>query len=153
LPEPLNRRDKEMIEPDSLSLVEALRDSGYRATPHDALTIESSTNGLKFLIHVQEDGSVQFAMAVVNALEYSLKEANDFNSRYRFGKVFLDNQDDIMLTFDLPARYDFKASFFLWDEIVGLFLTELRKTSAAARAGQALSSQAAMQAKADSASH
>jgi Putative bacterial sensory transduction regulator len=118
------------------ALAETLQNMGYRAVPHE-LTVESATNGLTFTVYVQEDGWLQFALAVVNGFDYSLSEVNDFNCKFRFGKVFLDKQNDIMLTFDLSAKYDPKASLSegvsLWSEIVGLFLGELSKRDALAR--------------------
>jgi hypothetical protein len=107
-----------------------LQDLGYRAIARNETLVESASSGFKFLIHIHPDGWLQFVLSAVNGFGFTLDDANEFNRKYRFVKVYLDKENDIVLGFEFPLRGDEKSSLTegitLWDDLVGILLTSLR---------------------------
>jgi Putative bacterial sensory transduction regulator len=112
------------------SLADMLQELGYRAAVRSEAVIESASSGCRFLIHLHPDGWLQFVLALVNSFGFSLDDANEFNIKYRLGKIYIDKENDIVLNFELPLRGDqnscLSESMTLWDDLVGLLLTTLR---------------------------
>jgi hypothetical protein len=88
--------------------------------------VESASSGFAFLIHLHPDGWLQFLFSVVNRFDFAPTDANEFNRKFRFAKVYIDTENDLVLSFELPFPEDLAESMALWDNLVGLLLTTLR---------------------------
>ena len=116
-------------------LVAVLRELGYHAVERSNNMIESSTNGSKFSIFVQQDGWLLFGLRLVNQFKFSLEKVNEFNRSYRFGKLCLDLEGDLYFSADMrvflnSVSESFKDCVTLWDQLVGLLFRSLQPQQA-----------------------
>lgn len=111
-------------------LVEILRELGYRARIDDNGSIESATSGIKFYLTPFDDESVQFRMGVESIDQFTHISANSFNAKYRFAKIYLLENEAVVLEYDLFVRgLDLRRSLEgfmpVWDGLIGLLLRNL----------------------------
>jgi hypothetical protein len=89
------------------ALVGMLHELGYLGRPYGEESVESSASGIKFLIIPYSNKTIQLRGGYHAKGSVSLKALNDHNSNYRFSKVYLDEEGDIVyeadFIFDLTA--------------------------------------------------
>ena len=106
------------------SISNALLELGYKAKIEGNI-VESATSGYHFGVRFVGE-SVQLSVPVTNDMKFQLSDANEFNALYRFAKIYLDEDEDILLTCDFFATEAdivplFKRFMPLWDHLVGVF--------------------------------
>lgn len=117
-------------------VAQLFQDEGYRARVESERMIESATNGFRFFIFVEIEGWLQFWLTIKAPDSFSLSECNDFNSRYRFARLYLDQDNDLVLTTDYFVGADsaapttqmaLKEAIAAWDSVVGVLLRTNRE--------------------------
>jgi hypothetical protein len=109
-------------------LVEWLQEAGYRASLSDSkrTTIFSGASGLKFII-LTYPSSIQFYMGMkITKDEITCEDCNEENKKWRFTKIYLDSEGDLVLEMDLYLAFDgskardtFVEAVELWDSALG----------------------------------
>lgn len=105
--------DNESAQSDLQAIATLLQNDGYRAKvePNDG-AIRSATGGLKISVY-PTDNTIQLRCGVVaEDYDVQLQQVNTFNAKYRFGKMYLDQDNDIVLESDhiFDVRKDDAAS-------------------------------------------
>ncbi|MEQ8599229.1 MAG: YbjN domain-containing protein [Devosia sp.] len=80
--------------------VDALHEEGYRAKPYErdgTFHVESATSGYTILFSFASEGTIQMFCGIKRAedSEISFESINDFNRKYRFAKMYLDDDRDL----------------------------------------------------------
>lgn len=86
---------------DVQAIASLLHEEGYRAKIEpDTGVIRSATGGLNISIFPSAK-NIQVRCGIVREdYRIGLKDVNDFNARYRFGKLYIDDDGDIVLESD-----------------------------------------------------
>lgn len=82
---------------------EILKDEGYRAKlSSDGSFITSGVGGMKISIYAYENDSIQLVCGVNldDNSEFGVEQANAYNRRYRYAKVYIDSDSDVVLSGD-----------------------------------------------------
>jgi len=116
------------------AIAKLIQDLGYRATVEKRGGIDlvaSTAAGLKFIIAPAGDDLLQFSLGMTSVASFRLDEVNRFNGTFRFGKVYLDDDGDIVLHWDvLVTEANLKSSLGrcldIWELLVGALLQVLR---------------------------
>jgi Putative bacterial sensory transduction regulator len=89
---------------DVQTLATLLQEEGYRAKIEGDV-VRSMTSGFRVSLYPYGE-SIQLRLGIKRQGTYlELRHVNDFNARYRFAKVYLDRDGDIILESDFP--FDF----------------------------------------------
>ncbi|MBX7512982.1 YbjN domain-containing protein [Qipengyuania sp. GH38] len=76
------------------TLAELLSRLGYKAEEVERGVVRSSFSGTRILAQVYEPGSLQFVAGWSEfPSSFDLNDANEFNSNYRFGSVYLSDDN------------------------------------------------------------
>lgn len=125
-------------DPDGLA--DAMRDHGYRAElttdGQGDPRIKSATAGINFSVYFygctdgRECDAIQFSAGFDLETGSDAPAMNDWNKRKRFGKAYIDDENDPYLEMDLNfeggmTRDNFRDNLVLWDSLVGDFKTHI----------------------------
>ena len=116
-------------------VAELLHDEGYRAKVEPGTPfVRSSTGGVKIGLIVDNDAEglqIRCAFSEVGP-DLSLERINEYNARFRYGKMYKDSDDDIVLEQDFlfdPHRPDaadeLRKIMSLFEGAIGLMKTFL----------------------------
>ena len=120
------------------AVTNALQEAGYRAKSPRPGRIATASSGMNFTLSFDDATSCQFRCGVImnmplEAVPNWLERANRFNRDYRFGKVFLDSDNDLVMTVDLnfsgsgtDLTMGLDQAMTLFDGCLGLFKTLLQ---------------------------
>lgn len=86
-------------------LVNILHEQGYKGRPfeRDGVDfVESGSSGYKFLFSFASEGTVQLYCGIMKPDGFSvpLSSANDFNKEFRFAKIYVDDDGDLVAQAD-----------------------------------------------------
>lgn len=116
-------------------LVQALQDAGYRAKldaddDGDPM-VHTGMDGLNVTVFTYDCkqhrcGSVQFSVGVDLEQGTTMAVANQFNKDYRYGRVFLDKENDPYLRFDFEVLNTDHNAYIAsqldsWEKLIGAF--------------------------------
>lgn len=89
------------------AIVDMLQKLGYMGRLFGEESVESSASGIKFLIIPYSNKTIQLRGGYHAKGSVTLEAVNEHNSNYRFSKVYLDDEGDIVyeadFIFDLTA--------------------------------------------------
>lgn len=115
-----------------------LQQAGYRATAISEKIVRSATNGLNFVIGLDNGNWLQFAVSLGNRGTMDLPGVNQFNAKYKYCRLYLDSDDDMLLEADFYLAGDFATVFATymgcWDNVTGALLMFARERTRAAPA-------------------
>jgi hypothetical protein len=114
--------DNEAARSDLQLIAALLQDDGYRAKiePTDG-AIRSAAGGLNISLY-PTDNTIQLRCGVVaEDYDVQLQHVNTFNARYRFGKMYLDEDNDIVLETDHLFDVHKDNAVSTLREIMGIF--------------------------------
>jgi len=112
-----------------------MQNRGFRAeittTDDGRPLIKSSSSGYRFGVYFYgcKEGrcpSIQFASAFDMADGMSLKSVNEWNSTSRFGRAYLDNENDPFVEMDIDVERGFTTqalsnNLSTWEAVLGRF--------------------------------
>lgn len=112
-------------------IADMLREAGFKGKILSDNLVESATSGLKYLVFVDADGWLQFALSLRESGEFPPASTNEFNRRYRFSKMYHDKDDDLVLSGDYYLSGDTEKCFneilAVWNRIVDVFIDFIGK--------------------------
>jgi hypothetical protein len=125
---------------DPRTLVAALKAKGYETellTTGTAPSIASSVGGLKFRIYFENCTAGKACTTVTfftgfTDLDSSPEKANEWNSKNRFARAYIDDEKDPVLAMDLDLDYkgiprsNFNEYIDIWSTSTTKYLTFLR---------------------------
>lgn len=124
-----------MIEPESIDFVcRLLHDMGYRAEQLDGDAVGSAASGFKFIVQLYRE-SIQFrcAMQIEGEPNSWLDFTNSFNKDLRFAKIYLSDDNDLLVETDCWIDYEepiksneFRRALELWELSLAAFKERLR---------------------------
>jgi hypothetical protein len=105
------------------AIVKMLHELGYMGRLFGEESVESSASGIKFLIIPYANKTVQLRGGYHAKGSVTLEALNEHNSNYRFSKVYLDEEGDIVyeadfifdLTADQPDDALFQRILNIWE--------------------------------------
>jgi hypothetical protein len=115
---------------------EWLKEAGYRAEMSSASpAIHSATAGLKFVVAYLGTDSVQFYLTMdLAGSNFTIEDCNRFNKQFRFAKVYVDDDGDLMMEADAilagseeDRKQSFRGILEVWDGLVGALQTFMRE--------------------------
>jgi hypothetical protein len=126
-------------------IADALQTAGYKGLiSEDRTHVESATNGYNFKVKWNEENwSVQLSIGISNeTIGYTFSDANEFNSKWRFAKVYMPtNLDSIWMDYDFyiiggEIQVIFEKYLPLWTSFVVRFQQSLQEAETRHQAEQ-----------------